>query len=279
VGKSSLVNAITGETKAMVRDMPGTTRDAVDTPFTYKDQKFVLIDTAGIRRSGKIGTGNIEDWSVVRSQRAIERADIVALVIDAFDGISAQDLHILERALEENKGIILVANKWDKVLAKPGIDKITIMDRYIDYLREKVDFASFVIPVFTSATDGKRVEEILERAQFIFAERHKRIKTSVFNTFLAQILLDHPPTGNKKSHNPKIQYGSQVDTNPPKFVFFVNNPGHFHFSYARYIENRIRETFGFDGTPMVIEYKGKENPYYTKKSPQNKTFEGNKRKR
>jgi GTPase len=223
--------------------MPGTTRDAVDSQFEWKNQKFVLIDTAGIRRSGKIGTGNIEDWSVVRSQRAIERADIIALVIDSYDGIMAQDLHILERALEANKGIIIVANKWDKVLAKPSIDKNTIMERYIDYLREKIDFASFVIPVFTSATDGKRVEEVLDRAMFIYNERQKRIKTAVFNTFLAQILLDHPPTGNKKSHNPKIQYGSQVDTNPPKFVFFVNNPGHFHFSYARYLENRIRETF------------------------------------
>lgn len=262
VGKSSLVNAITRENRVMVKDMAWTTRDSIDTKFIFHDedtpeewQNFVLIDTAWIRRASKIWTRNIEDWSIMRTERSISRADIVAVVIDWFDWIVHQDMAIIEKALEENKWIIVVVNKWDKVLAKKWIDKDTIMNRYIEYLRQKIDFMSWVSVIFVSATEWKRVDEVLKRSIEIKAEREKRVKTWVFNTFLEQVIYKHPPTWNKKSHKPKIYYGSQVDVNPPKFVVSVNNPEHFHFSYKRYLENRIRENFWFNWTPIVIDFK------------------------
>lgn len=259
VWKSSIINAITWENRVMVRDMPWTTRDSVDSVFEYQDRKFVLIDTAGIRRTGKIWSQNIEDWSVLRSERAIERSDIVAIVVDWFDGITAWDQHIVSRALEEKKWIVLVVNKWDKVLAKPGIDKEKIMDEFMNYLKLKFDFLPFVTPIFTSAVTGKRLDEILETSIKIKDERTKRVKTWVFNNFLEQIIYKHAPTGNKKSHKPKVFYGSQVDINPPKFLISVNRPDHFHFSYTRYIENKIREFFWFWGTPIIIEMKWRES--------------------
>ncbi len=315
VGKSSLINAITGTNRAMVRDMPGTTRDSIDSIVEWNGEKIVLIDTAGIRRSGKIGSANLEQWSVMRSERSITRADLVAIVIDADEGITSQDKHVVERALEEKKGIILVCNKWDKILARPTVQTLeekeaqkaldraksealklkeskgrgnklpplpesplkahnrapemstiderfsgsTIMNRYIEYINQEFDFISYVTPVFTSAVDGKRVDAILDIAFKIREERNKRVKTGVFNDFLSQITYQHAPTGNRKAHKPKIYYGSQVDVNPPKFMISVNNESHFHFSYKRYIENRIREFFGFAGTPIIVELKGRES--------------------
>ncbi len=308
VGKSSLINAITGENRAMVRDMPGTTRDSIDSVIEWNGEKVVLIDTAGIRRVGKIGSANLEQWSVLRSERSITRADIVAVVIDADEGITAGDKHIIQRALEEYKGIILVCNKWDKVLARPTVQTLeereaarqadiaaskkskktpsaaiksnnqapeisalnerfsgsVIMNRYLEYIQHEFDFIAYVTPIFTSAIDGKRVDSILEVALRIRDERKKRVKTGVFNTFLEQITYQHAPTGNKKSHKPKVYYGSQVDTNPPKFVISVNNSDHFHFSYKRYIENRIREFFGFNGTPIIVDIKGRESIFKKK---------------
>ena len=255
VWKSSLINAITWTNRVMVRDMAGTTRDSIDTKFKFKDDNFVLIDTAWVRRLSKVWVRNIEDWSVMRTERAITRADVVAVVIDWFDGIVHGDLAIISRALEENKWLVIVVNKWDKVLAKPWIDKDKIMNKYIDYLKSKIEFLPWVSVIFTSATDRKRVDEILEAALNIKIERFKRVKTGIFNNFMEQVIYKHPPTGNKKSHSPKIYYWSQVDVNPPKFVLTVNNPNHFHFSYKRYLENRIRDNFWFFGTPIVIEYK------------------------
>ncbi|MDD2871720.1 MAG: ribosome biogenesis GTPase Der, partial [Candidatus Gracilibacteria bacterium] len=257
VGKSSLINAITGENRVMVMDFSGTTRDSIDTKFKFGETNFVLIDTAGIRRISKVGVRNIEDWSIMRTQRAITRADVIAVVIDGFDGIVHQDLSIINTALEENKGLVIVVNKWDKVLAKPGVDKDKMMNRYIEYLKSKIEFLPWVSVIFTSAVDRKRVDEILQSAENIKIERYKRVKTGIFNNFMEQVIYKHPPTGNRKSHSPKIYYGSQVDVNPPKFSLTVNNPAHFHFSYKRYLENRIRDNFGFFGTPIVIEYKGR----------------------
>lgn len=264
VGKSSLVNAITGERRMIVKDLPGTTRDSVDTEIIRDGNRFLLIDTAGIRRSGKIGTRNIENWSVMRSEKAIERCDVVALVIDAYEGITAQDQHIAGLALEYAKGVILVFNKWDKVLAKPGIDGNTIMNRYMDYIQKTFNFLSYAMPIFTSAIDGKRIDNILETAYRIRQERLKRVKTSTFNDFIEEMVYRHPPTGNRKSHKPKIYYGSQVEIDPPKFLLSVNNATHFHFSYARYLENKIRENFGFEGTPIRLEYKSRESIYKNK---------------
>lgn len=255
VWKSSLINAITWENRVMVKDMSWTTRDSIDTKFKFEDTKFVLIDTAWIRRLSKVWVRNVEDWSVMRTQRAIKRADVIAVVIDWFDWIVQQDLSIISTVLEENKWLIIVVNKWDKVLAKPWVDKEKMMNRYIEYLKAKIEFLPWVSVVFTSALDKKRVDEILENAKNIKLERFKRVKTSIINNFLEQVMLKHWPTWNKKSHNPKIYYGSQVDVNPPKFVFTVNNPDHFHFSYKRYLENRIRDNFWFFWTPIILEYR------------------------
>lgn len=258
VGKSSLINSIVGKNRVMVKDMAGTTRDSIDTKFHYSEKDFVLIDTAGIRRLSKIGTKNIENWSVMRTERSITRADIVAVVVDGVDGIHQQDLSIISRVLEEHKGLIVVINKWDAVLSKQWIDKEKIMGRYLAYLSEKFDFLPWVSVIFTSAVEKKRVEEILDTAILINEERkNKRVKTSVFNGFIEQAVIKHPPTGNRVAHKPKIYYGSQVDVNPPKFVLTVNNPEHFHFSYKRYLENKIRDNFWFSGTPIIIEYKGR----------------------
>ena len=255
VGKSSLINAITWEDRVMVKDMSGTTRDSIDTKFKFSDQDFVLIDTAWVRRLSKVWVRNIEDWSVMRTNRAITRADVIAVVIDWFDGIVHQDLSIIQKALDEDKWLVIVVNKWDKVLEKDWVDKEKMMNRYIAYLKSKIEFLPWVSVIFTSATDRKRVDEILEAAVNIKIERFKRVKTWVFNNFMEQLIYKHPPTGNKKSHSPKIYYWAQVDVNPPKFVLTVNNPNHFHFSYKRYIWNKIRDNFGFFWTPIVIEYK------------------------
>jgi GTP-binding protein len=241
--------------------MPGTTRDSIDTVITWNEKELCLIDTAGIRRSGKIGSANIEQWSVLRAERAIDRADVVAIVIDASEGITHQDLHIAGRAIEAKKGIILVVNKWDTVLAKKDVDQSTILDRYMQYLSKQFDFLSYVPVVFTQAIDGKKIDRILEHAWAIDTERKKRVKTGVFNQFLSQITYEHAPTGNRKSHKPKIYYGSQVDITPPRFVISVNNSDHFHFSYIRYIENKIRTVFGFEGTPIDIELRSRKSIY------------------
>ena len=255
VWKSSIINALVWKDRVMVKDQSWTTRDSIDTKFNYQDEDFILIDTAWIRRLSKVWTRNIENWSVMRSERSITRADIVCVVIDWFEWIVQQDLSIISKSLEENKWLIVVVNKWDKVLAKPWVDKEYMMQRYIKYLQEKIEFIPWVSIIFTSAVDKKRVNEVLNRAIEIKAERFKRVKTSIFNEFIEQVVYKHPPTWNKKSHSPKIYYWSQVDTNPPKFLLTVNNPDHFHFSYKRYLENRIRDNFWFNWTSIIIEYR------------------------
>lgn len=261
VWKSSLINSITWTNRVMVRDMSWTTRDSIDTKFEFTkdwdDEKhnFVLIDTAWIRRLSKVWVRNIEDRSIMRTNRAITRSDIIAVVIDWIDWIVQQDLSIISKVLEEKKWLIIVINKWDAVLAKTSEDKERMMNRYIDYLKSKIEFLPWVPIVFSSATEWKRVDEILENAIEIKHERNKRVKTWIFNKFLEQVIYIHPPTWNKKSHSPKIYFGNQVDVNPPKFILNVSNPNHFHFSYKRYLENRIRDNFGYYGTPIVLEYR------------------------
>lgn len=255
VGKSSLINAIVWKNRVMVKDMAWTTRDSIDTKFKYEDKDFVLIDTAWIRRLSKIWTRNIENWSVMRTERSITRSDIVAVVIDWVDWIHQQDLSIISRVLEENKWLIIVVNKWDQVLAKPNVDKDKIMWKYIWYLSEKFDFMPWVPVIFTSAVEKKRVDEILTTAIEINNERKKRVKTWIFNGFIEQVVIKHAPTWNRVAHKPKIYYWTQAWVNPPKFVLTVNNPEHFHFSYKRYLENKIRANFGFGWTPIIIEYR------------------------
>jgi GTPase len=243
-----------GYDKAMVKDLPGTTRDATDTPITYQGKPMVIIDTAGMRRPGKANAEELERWSVVRTERAIERADIVGIVMDATDGVVAQDKHVVSPALEGNKGIFLIINKWDEYMARATPeDRPHAHAKYLAYLRRQFPFLSYATPLFTSAVTGKNVDQILETAVAISIERHKRVSTGRLNTFIQGVIHQHAPTGSRKSHNPKIYYASQISVNPPTFFISVNNPAHFHFSYPRYLENQIREKFGFFGTPIVIQ--------------------------
>ena len=265
VGKSSIVNALVGGERMLVQDEAGTTRDSIDSPVVVDGENIILIDTAGMRRPGRIGIENIESWSVLRTVRAIERADIVAIVLDASERVSHLDKTIVGQAVEANKGIILIANKWDRYLK--GLPPGSTDDpeaSYLRYLKHQFEFLSYALPVYTTAVTGEGVEEILKTALHIRDERMKRVKTAAFNAFIADITLQHAPTGTRKSHKPRIYYGSQVDTNPPKFVLSVNNAEHFHFSYHRYIENRIREVFGFYGTPITLELRSRESIYKNK---------------
>lgn len=264
VGKSSTFNALVGYNKVVVSAEAGTTRDATDTVLTYKWEKMTLIDTAGFRKPGKIGVYNVESWSVLRTKAAVERADVCVLLVDSVEGIVQQDKHILAEVLEQKKGIIIMVNKWDLSLEKTDMEPDMFHKRYMAYLQREFAYCPWAVTVFATASEGKWVKEILDHALGIKAEQEKRISTGEFNRFLTRVCLEHAPSGSRKIHNPKVYYGSQVAINPPKFVINVNKADFLHFSWRRYLENRIRETFGFFGTPIEVEYHGKDpdkNPY------------------
>lgn len=264
VGKSSTFNALVGYSKVVVSDEAGTTRDPTDTLLTYKGQKMTLIDTAGFRKPGKIGVYNVESWSVLRTKAAVERADICVLLVDSVEGIVQQDKHILAEVLEQKKWVIIMVNKWDLSQAKTDMEPEMFHKRYLAYLQREFAYCPWAMTVFATASEGKWVKEILEHALGIYAERSKRIGTGEFNRFLTRTCLEHAPSGSRKIHNPKVYYGSQVAINPPKFVINVNRPEFIHFSWRRYLENRIRDEFGFFGTPIEVEFHGKDpdkNPY------------------
>jgi GTP-binding protein len=264
VGKSSTFNALVGYDKVVVSAEAGTTRDPTDTVLSYKGQRLTLIDTAGFRKPGKIGVYNVESWSVLRTKAAVERADICVLLIDSVEGVVQQDKHILAEVLEQKKGVIIMVNKWDLSKAKTDMEPEMFHKRYMAYLQREFAYCPWAMTVFATASEGKGVREILEHAIGIYHERQKRIATGEFNRFLTRTCLEHAPSGSRKIHNPKVYYGSQVAINPPKFVVNVNKPEFIHFSWRRYLENRIRETFGFFGTPIEVDYHGKDpdkNPY------------------
>ncbi len=249
VGKSSLVNALLNEDKAIVSDIAGTTRDAVDTPFKYEGKDFVAIDTAGIRKSGKIYE-NIEKYSVIRSMKAIERSDVCVLVIDALDGIKAHDKHIAGYALEAGKAMVIVVNKWDAVSDKNDIAS------YTKLIRKEFQFITYVPVVFLSALTKKRIHTLMPEIIRVYENSKKEVKTSVLNDVIRDaVLLNQPPS--YKGKRLKIYFVSQTGIQPPKFTFNVNNKGLVHFSYERYLENKIRENFDFEGTPIVIQFKSK----------------------
>jgi GTP-binding protein len=249
-GKSTLVNSLLGQEKVIVSDVPGTTRDATDTEIEYNKQKFVLTDTAGLRRKGKIERG-IEKFSSFRVLSSIESSDIAVLLIDGKKGITSQDTHIAEFIMEARKGMIIVINKIDLFE-----DKENEKNRTISQLRRRFAFAGWAPVVFISAKNKKNTYQILEIAQEIYEERRKRIETPKLNTFLQRITYKHVPSG-RGIKKPKFFYGSQVDINPPKFVLFFRNPQNLHFSYPRYIENELRKEFGFNGTAMELKFKTK----------------------
>lgn len=248
-GKSSLVNGLLNDPKKLiVSDIPGTTRDTTDTKIEYKDKPYNLIDTAGIRRRGKVERG-IEKFSVLRALGGVERSDIVVLLMDGNERISAQDLNIAKYALDQKKGLILVVNKID--LFEKGEELRTKITRI---LQRKFSFVPWAPLVFISAKGRQNIYEILKVSDEIMEERKKRIQTAELNMFLQKITHKHMPAS-AKAKKPKFMYGSQVDTIPPKFLLFFKNANTLHFSYPRYLENKIREEYGFNGTSIELKIK------------------------
>ena len=244
VGKSSLVNALLGEERVIVSDIPGTTRDAIDTHFFMDDTKFTLIDTAGMRRKSKIDAP-VERYSVMRSLRAIDRADVVLMLIEAPVGITEQDKKIAGYAHESGKGCVIVVNKWDIFPNKH--DRST--NRFTDELRAELGFLQYAPVLYASALTGQRVNRVTELVKFVAEQQSMRIQTSALNELIRDAVAVNPPP-TKKGKQLKILFATQADICPPRFVLFVNNPELVHFSYLRFIENRLRESYGFEGTPL-----------------------------
>ena len=245
VGKSSLTNAFLKQERVIVSDIEGTTRDAIDTVFTYNDRNYVVIDTAGIRKRGKIYE-SVEKYAVLRAKSAIERSDLALVLLDGSTGIIEQDKHVAGLAHEANKGVIIVYNKWDLV----DKDEKT-MANITKEIRKQFVYLDYAPIAFTSAKEGKRVETLLPLIDLVYENLNKRIKTNVLN----EVILDAQMANPAKPHNGKklkIYYASQVSSAPCTIVLFVNDPELMHFSYERYIENKLREAFGFEGVPIQI---------------------------
>lgn len=249
-GKSSIINRIIGEDRVIVSDIPGTTRDAIDTKFESNKKKYTLIDTAGIRKKSKV-LESVEKYSVLRAFTAVERADICILVIDADKGITEQDIRIAGYSHDNNKGMIIVVNKWDLIEK----DNKTFKE-FTDDIRQKIAYATYAPILTVSALTGQRVNKILETIDEVYSFRNLRVSTGVLNDILTEaVLMNQPAT--VKGKRLKIYYGTQVAVNPPKFLIFVNDKEIVHFSYQRYIENKIRESFEYKGTPIVIEFRNR----------------------
>lgn len=253
VGKSSLINALLGEERVIVSNIPGTTRDAIDTAFEHEGKHYILIDTAGMRRKGRIEELT-ERYSVSRSLRAVDRCDAVLMMIDASEGVTEQDKKIAGYAHEAGKGIILVVNKWDLVEKD---DKT--MNRFEKDIREELGFMQYAPTLFISAKTGQRVNRLLELVDFVAEQNSTRVATATLNTLVREWVHLNPP-GTDKGRRLKIMYMTQVGVKPPTFVCFVNDAELLHFSYKRYLENQIRKSFGFEGSPirLVIRQKDEE---------------------
>ena len=253
-GKSSLINNLLGENRVIVSDVAGTTRDAIDTEICYKDTEYVFIDTAGLRRKSKIKE-NIERYSIIRTVAAIERSDVVILMIDAVEGVTEQDAKIAGIAHDRGRGLIIAVNKWDAVEK----DNSTVKE-YTKKIREVLSFVPYAEIIFISALTGQRTKKIFDLLETVIQNHAMRIQTGVLNEILMEaVALQQPPSD--KGKRLKLFYMTQVSTKPPTFVLFVNKKELMHFSYQRYIENLIRDTFGFAGTPIRIfirERKEKE---------------------
>jgi GTP-binding protein len=248
VGKSSLINKLLGEERVIVSDVPGTTRDSIDSYLETADGKFILVDTAGIRRKSKVKE-EIERYSVIRTYTAIERADVCILMIDATDGITEQDEKIIGYAHELRKAIMVIVNKWDLVEKD---DKT--LDKFKKDLQSNLKFLSYAEYLFISALTGQRTHKVLQMAKYCYDNYNKRISTGILNDVISKaVLMKEPPTVGVKRM--KIYYATQVATRPPKFVFFVNDESTRHFSYERYLENQLRNSFDFKGTGIQIEYR------------------------
>jgi GTP-binding protein len=247
-GKSTFVNRVLGQERMIVSEVPGTTRDPVDSAVMVDGEPMVLVDTAGIRRRGSVDRG-IERYSVLRAMKAIERADVAVVMIDATEGYTAQDAHVVGHVLEAGKGIVLVMNKWD-ALEKDG----HTADEWLKTLRREAPYLVWADIVFASAQTGQRVDRILHEARRVAEERFRRIPTGELNRLVTDAVRAHPPA-QVRNRQPKILYATQVAIGPPTFVVFVNDPELIHFSYRRYLENRIRAEYGFLGTPIKLIFR------------------------
>ncbi|MCH4157047.1 MAG: ribosome biogenesis GTPase Der [Acidaminococcaceae bacterium] len=254
VGKSSIFNCLVGQERSIVSDVAGTTRDAIDTPVTIDKQKYLFIDTAGMRRKAKIDEP-IEKYSVIRSLRAVDRSDVILMVIDAVEGVTEQDKKIVGYVHEAGKGVILVVNKWD-LYKKDNSSTL----RYTEELRKELVFLQYAPVVYVSALTKQRIHRLPEVIKYVAEQNAMRISTSVLNQVITDATAINPPPTDKGKRL-KILFSTQVKTKPPTFVIFVNYPEIMHFSYQRYLENKLRESFGFEGTPLnlIIRAKNEED--------------------
>ncbi len=247
-GKSTFINRVLGRERMIVSDQPGTTRDPVDSAVSVEGEPMILVDTAGIRRRGSVDRG-IERYSVLRAMKAIERADVAVVMTDAVEGYTAQDAHVVGHVLEAGKGIVLVINKWD-ALEKDG----HTADEWLKRLRRDAPYLAWADIVFASAQTGQRVDRILHEARRVAEERYRRVPTAELNRIVIDAVRAHPPA-HVRNRLPKVLYATQVAVGPPTFVIFVNDPELIHFSYRRYLENRIRDEYGFLGTPIKLIFR------------------------
>lgn len=252
VGKSSLTNSILGEKRTIVSDISGTTRDAIDTKFTYNNQKYTVIDTAGIKKRGRIYEST-EKYSVLRTIRAIEKSDVVLLVIDGNEGIVEQDKNVAGYAMDANKAIIIIVNKWDLIEK----DSKT-MDNFRKKIREEFPFLNYAPILFTSALKSQRLDKIFPEINLVYNNFTQSLKPSILNQILQEALIINPPPQHSKGRA-KINYITQVNNKPPTFLLFVNDPKLVHFSYLRFIENKLREAFDFLGTPIKIKLRKRDD--------------------
>ena len=248
VGKSLLVNTLLGEERLVVHDMPGTTRDTVDTVIRHEDETVILIDTAGIRRRGRIGKG-LERYSFARTAQAIERCDVAVLLTDAVEGLTAQDMHILGYVQQSYKGAIFGINKWDVAESKD-------VDQWTRVVKNRTRFMAYIEVLFLSAMTGYGVEKVLPTARRVYRERMRRLPTSRLDEVVRDAMLKHSPP-KKGPKRLKFYKVTQTGVNPPSFSFYVNDPKLVHFSYRRYMENSLRQTFGFQGTPLHLTFKAR----------------------
>ncbi len=251
VGKSSLLNSLLGDNRMIVSEIPGTTRDAIDTTIPWGRSEVVLIDTAGIKKRGRVANGPAaEKYSTMRALKAISRADVAVLVLDAHDGLTAQDAHVAGYVVEEGRGLVIAVNKWDIIEDKTHKS----FDEFVARLRRELPFIDYAPVVSISALTGQRVRRVLELAVDVWGERRKRIGTGELNRLVAASVERNPPAV-VHGKRAKIRYATQAGVAPPTFVLFATDPASIHFSYRRYLENRIREAYGFDGTPIRLVFR------------------------
>ncbi|MBP2625628.1 MAG: GTP-binding protein engA [Firmicutes bacterium] len=251
VGKSSLVNLLVGEERVIVSDVAGTTRDAIDTHFTKDDTEFILIDTAGMRRKARIELP-VERYSVMRALRAVDRSDVVLMVVDAVDGVTEQDKKIAGYAHDAGKACVIIVNKWDLVEKD---SKTTL--RYTENIRTELAFMQYAPVLFVSALTKQRVSRITELIKFVAEQHTMRVATSVLTQVIEDAVSINPPPS-QHGQRLKIMFTTQPNVKPPTFVFFVNDPEIMHFSYLRFLENKLRESFGFEGTPLKLVVRGRK---------------------